>query len=93
MSLPTPAQIKKLAAACRKAGIAHFKCGDIEFTLGDLPQPKAHNTPQKAQAKASVFNDKIETQDSWEDLTEEQKILYSVGGGLQLEGLFGGNEQ
>ena len=38
MSLPNPKEIKKLAKACREAGITHFKHADFEFTLGDLPE-------------------------------------------------------
>lgn len=43
MSLPTPRELEKLARACRKAGITHFKCGEVEFTLGDAPVPATKN--------------------------------------------------
>lgn len=73
-SLPTPGEIKKLAAACRKAGISHFKCGDVEFTLAPKEQAAA-----PASAKQSIQEDTIES-DGWDSLTEEQKMLFSVGG-------------
>ena len=43
MSLPNPKEIKKLAKACRDAGITHFRSADFEFTLGDLPEKRSKN--------------------------------------------------
>lgn len=78
MSLPTPAELKKLATACRKSGIKHFKCGDVEFTLGEEVVKQSQKSP-KAESKQSIFNDNIETE-GWNELTDEQKMFYSVGG-------------
>jgi hypothetical protein len=35
MALPSPKELLKLAAACRKAGIKSFKGDGVEFTLTD----------------------------------------------------------
>jgi hypothetical protein len=86
-TLPSPGELKKLAAACRKAGITHFKCGDVEFTLGEekpKPQRKASaSTPKQSKQSESVNGD------GWDTLTEEQKMFYSVGG-MPLDTLVGG---
>lgn len=53
MSLPSPKEIKKLAKACRDAGITHFKHADFEFTLGDLPEKK-RGRPAKSDVQSEV---------------------------------------
>ena len=65
-----PKQLKKLAAACRAAGIKHFKCNDYEFTLSDeLPVPA-----RKGNKVDHGVTDHVET----ESLTETQLLFYSV---------------
>lgn len=76
MGLPSPKEIKKLADACRKAGIKHFKAEGIEFTLSDerpAVKVRAHKRDEIASDLEQVFS-----QDSWEDLSEEQKLFYSA---------------
>lgn len=53
MTLPTSKELERLAKTCRKAGIKHFKCGEIEFTLADqLPEK-----PRRKSEAASPASD------------------------------------
>lgn len=79
MDLPTAAQIKKLASACRKVGITYFKCSNFEFSLGESPVFKAVSPMISAPAKKSIFSEP-EGEDSWDSLSEEEKLFYSIGG-------------
>lgn len=77
MTLPTAKELKKLAAACRKAGITHFKQGDLELDIAEeLPKK-----PRKASHASieSTQPSNIES-DGWDTLTEEEKLFWSVGG-------------
>lgn len=42
----SPKEIKKLADACRRAGIKSFKNSEVEFTLSDS-LPIAHNNTRR----------------------------------------------
>lgn len=80
MALPTPKELKQLAAACRAAGIKSFKGEGVEFTLSDSepPAPKARG---RAAAKAKVeTNDKVDTKEA-QTPTEEELLFWSAGGG------------
>jgi hypothetical protein len=72
----TPKELAALAKACRKAGILHYKQGDIEFTLAPTPLPKvvksASKQTQSIQGEVQV--------EGWDALSEEDKLYYSVGG-------------
>lgn len=46
-----PKELKKLAAACRAAGIRTYKDANIEFTLSD--EPPVSNYKRKTSAKES----------------------------------------
>ena len=78
MSLPTPKELKRLAAACRKAGITHFKQGDLEITVSE-DAPQQHLKRGKHAASTSVQGE-VESQSDWESLTDEEKLFWSVGG-------------
>jgi len=81
MQLPSPKELKKLAAACRAAGITSFKGGGIEFTLSDeAPTPSAYKRAKAAQ----VFVEQGEVENEGEP-TPEELLLWSVGGGLPIE--------
>lgn len=42
----TAKELKKLAAACRRAGIKSYSCGDFSFTLTDeVPEPPRRGKP------------------------------------------------
>lgn len=77
-----PKELKKLADACRKAGIKSYKSGDVEFTLTDEPPPVSAYKKRKAfktspEASNSPEDGLIEA-DGWDTLSEEQKLFYSA---------------
>lgn len=71
-----PKELKKLAKACRDAGIKHFKNAEIEFTLAD----EAPQSPYKRKqaSNSSTSGDTIETS----ELSPDQLLEWSVGGGV-----------
>lgn len=72
MSIDTK-ELKKLADACRKAGIKHFKNAEVEFTLSDdLPQ----SNYKKKQVNAPATGPDQITGDS---LTEQELLFWSTG--------------
>jgi hypothetical protein len=71
MAAPTPKELKRLAKACRDAGIKHYKCADFEFTLSDdPPEPRR----QAGQPQASGPDGPFKT----DSLTPEQLLFFSV---------------
>lgn len=70
-------QLKKIAKACRDAGIKHYKCEEFEFTLTDeLP---LSSYKQKIQAQLpDDGKHSIET-DGWNSLTPEEQLMWSSG--------------
>lgn len=71
----SPKDLKKLAAACRAAGIRSFKNSEVEFTLTDeLP---LSNYKQKIQTQDDGKHS-IET-DGWNSLTPEEQLMWSSG--------------
>ncbi len=65
--------LKKLAAACRKAGIKSFKSPDFEFTLTDAePEPakKAKGSTPAASPNTPIVTD---------EPTAEELLFWSVG--------------
>ena len=68
----TPKELKKLADACRKAGIKYYKDGQIEFSLTDeAPQSKYKKSKPETQFQTSL----VET----DSLTEDQLLMWSSG--------------
>lgn len=74
-----PKELKKLAAACRAAGIKTYKSGDLEFTLNEEAPPSPYKK-RKAKSSTTASNQddgqKVVTE-GWDDLSEEQKLFYS----------------
>lgn len=78
MALPTPKELKRLAAACRKAGITHFKQGDLEITVAeDAPQMRLKRGSNTDAVSAQ--ND-VNSEGAWDSLSDEEKLFWSVGG-------------
>lgn len=75
MALPSPKELKKLADACRKAGIVTFKADGIEFTLADLPQ-KSKKINKDNKIDKSIISDAGD----WDKLSEIDKLLWSSAG-------------
>lgn len=76
--MATPKELKKLAAACRAAGIKSYEADGIKFTLSD-EAPVSPYKKRKSKAPidpANVDNSPIET-DGWDNMSEEQKLFYS----------------
>lgn len=70
-----PKALKKLAAACRKAGIKSFKGHGVEFTLTDEdPAPKVHKNSRPEPSYESVA-----AEFQADTLTEEQLLMWSTG--------------
>lgn len=67
-------ELKKLAAACRSAGISFYKDSNCEFTLGAAPAPKSSSKKAKSQETPTA---EVDT-DGWDSLTDEEKLFYSV---------------
>lgn len=64
--------LKKLAAACRKAGIKKYQCPEFSFELTDeAPLPPINS---KAYAQATSSDDVVAT----DSLSEEALLFYSV---------------
>ncbi len=74
-----PKELKKLAAACRAAGIKHYKADGIEFTLSD-EAPVSQYKKRKSNIKDSPVGQDtpFSEQGSWDSLTQDQKLFYSV---------------
>lgn len=77
-----PKELKKLADACRKAGIKQYEADGIKFTLSDEPPaPSPYKKRKAAKAPISTADEgttgPIET-DGWDSLSEEQKLFYSA---------------
>lgn len=65
--------LKKIALACRQAGITSYKCPEFEITLThDAPQSNYKKRTNKA---APDLSDRIDNQTQ---LTEDQLLFYSV---------------
>lgn len=80
MELPSAKELKKLADACRKAGIISFKGGGIEFTLSDEAPISSHKRAKAAKV-AFVEQGDIET----DSPSPEELLMWSVGGGVSLD--------
>lgn len=72
MAIPSTKDLKRLAKACRQAGISHFKSEDIEFTLA----PEAYIAPKPNKANPASTE---ETQPDPSGLSEEAMLFWSVG--------------
>lgn len=86
MNAPTPKELKKLADACRKAGISKFKCGDLEFELAPDAPESAYKRKQTAAKPHEEQGDVSLDAGAWDSFTPEQQLLYSaVPGGHAIE--------
>lgn len=76
----SPKELKKLAKACREAGIKHFKNAELEFTLTDDLSAKAPKYTKRALTKSFSNSPTAVDLDDLSDveLTDEQKMFYSA---------------
>lgn len=76
MPVPTAKELKKLAKACREAGIHYFKSADFEFTLtGVAPEKPTRNKFAQTDVQGEIESD---------SLTEEELLYWSTNGGLPV---------
>ena len=80
----TPKELKKLADMCRKAGIKHYKQGDIEFTLTEDAPVKSKKTVSQSNQSASNVQNENGTFES-DSPSEEDLLFWSVGIGQPTE--------
>lgn len=78
MTLPSAKDLKKLADSCRKAGIKHFKSGDLEFTLSDELPPVSNYKKSKAKVEHPTDTG-VDPNFTYDDLTQEQLLYWSIG--------------
>ena len=77
MPVPTAKELKKLAKACREAGIHYFKSADFEFTLtGVAPEKPTRSKFVSADTQGEIESD---------TLTEEELLYWSSNGGMPVE--------
>jgi len=74
--LPNAKELKKLAEACRKAGIKAFKGYGIEFTLSD-EAPVSNYKKRAPEANKSVIGHSNNPFES-DTLTDDQLLMWSV---------------
>ena len=74
--------IKKLADACRKAGIRQFKGYGIEFTLSDdAPPQSAYKRKTAPKQETQQPADPLSPTDGWDSMSDEEKLFFSSGDG------------
>lgn len=79
MNFPNAKDLKKLADACRKAGISHFKQGDLEFTLTSETPVSTYKKAQKANLLSPETKvDAIDNNFQSDELTEDQLLFWSA---------------
>lgn len=71
----TPKEIKKLADACRKAGVKTFTCPEFSFELGEQPEA-VKKTKKQTNAPVELPEKTFES----DELTEMDLLMYSAGG-------------
>lgn len=70
--------LNKLAKACRKAGISHYKCTEFEFTLSSEEPLKVVRL--KGNQTPSLAPDKFFT----EELSDEERLFWSASPGADI---------
>jgi hypothetical protein len=76
MAIPTAKELKKLAKACRDAGIHYFKSAEFEFTLTGVVPEK----PVKGKAPLTHTQGDIES----DTPSEEELMFWSTAGGINF---------
>lgn len=74
---PSPKDIRQLAAACRKAGITYFKCGEVEFQLSTQTVLVGTKRKGRAAAASQPPTSYSPEDKGWDNLTEEEKLFFS----------------
>ena len=79
---PTLKTLKKLAAACRKAGISKFRQGDLEFTLTEeIPVSNYRKSTVTNKTSPQFVNgDVIDKNFQSDELSPDALMFWSAGG-------------
>lgn len=72
----SPKEIKKLADACRKAGIKSFKNSEVEFTLSDTIPLAQSNTRRVRKATVSDTLEQPDVIINDETALSDEEILF-----------------
>jgi hypothetical protein len=71
--------LKKLADACRKAGITHFKNSEFEFTLSpDAPTSSYKKKQEELKTYSDPNSKAIDDAFNSDTLTDEQLLMWSA---------------
>lgn len=66
--------LKKLADACRKAGITHYKCADFELTVSPDAPESNYKKRKAVKESAPIVDDNFKS----EQLTDDALLMWSV---------------
>jgi hypothetical protein len=81
MDLPDYKQLKKLADACRKAGIKTFKGFGMEFTLTDEAPVSNYKQTKKSDSPATKpFYTDVDSKIESDSLSDEALLFWSAQG-------------
>jgi hypothetical protein len=69
--------LKKIAAACRAAGIKHYKCPDFEFTLSD-DVPESNYKRNKRLSTPFIGGPAVDPDFKTDGLTEDALMMWSA---------------
>lgn len=72
-------ELKKLADACRKAGIKHFKNADFEFTLSEDGPISNYKKRSLAKSQIQEPGSQITNSIASDTLTEDALLFWSSG--------------
>lgn len=78
MALPSPKELKRLAAACRAAGISSFKGDGVEFTLSD-EAPVSKYKKSKAKIKSTNYSREVYQNIETDEPSPEALLFWSSG--------------
>lgn len=76
----SPKELKKLATACRAAGITQFKNSEVEFTLSDV-SPQIRKRSKKSEVKSTSYEQQAAEFES-DSIPDEELLFWSAGGNL-----------
>lgn len=74
-----PKELKRLAKACREAGIKSYSADGISFTLTEeAPAPSAYKRRKATKEATEDPGEQEISTDGWDALSEEQQLFYSA---------------
>lgn len=83
MDAPDAKKLIALAKACRRAGISEFEGFGFKFSLA--PESPKEKAVKAKKATSNEIQDPLDSSFNSEGLSEEDKLFWSVGGGIPAE--------